>query len=675
MNIFEKIVKAFQNDFPEVVERIKAPSYTVTNFGERRDYNRLLDSTNYLEQYFGWTYKAVDTVANGIIPYKPILKQKKGGEWIKVEEEESQLLRDLEWFNPYMDYNEARHYRTVHLRLAGLAYWYMCPADVSGHRKEFYPIDPTRVTLRTDQSGLPEAYVFRDIQGQQHDILPEDIIVFKYADPRNWLRGYSPLQASRLSHNTWELAYEMNMNMFGNMNRPEGILAFDGISEKARKRIEEGFRKKYGGRKKAGKTGIMNFVPTWIPLTITNKEMEYEAGIKNLREDILAFQGVPKPLVGLTDSTFTNAKESLGIFQMYTLQPELVKEEGVYNKQLIDKYFGGIRSTTDLKFFAQDCIEEDATIVTVNTVNLYNAGIIKKNEARERVGFDPDDDPEADEYKQTNNPFNMVSTPDEEKKLNSPSSTKGVAKTLTEEQINELKGIFQKVIKVDDERFTDTTKRFFLDQGNRISGDVAEKSIVVQFDMKSEIQLTIDYFEDAYLEQAMRSNNVANELTNGTVTLTDKSKRQLRKRLERFSKEINNTTYEDLLRIMETANEEGWGTTMTRDAITKLFVGYGFPQDKKLFSRAETIARTETTGISNYVYRDNYSRNEAVTMYGWLNAGDSYVRPTHEAVMPVPKGEKFNVGGQMLSYPGDPKGSADEVINCRCVLYALLKGE
>ena len=29
---------------------------------------------------------------------------------------------------------------------------------------------------------------------------------------------------------------------------------------------------------------------------------------------------------------------------------------------------------------------------------------------------------------------------------------------------------------------------------------------------------------------------------------------------------------------------------------------------------------------------------------------------------------EFIVGGEALSYPGDPKGSADNVINCRCVV-------
>jgi hypothetical protein len=34
-------------------------------------------------------------------------------------------------------------------------------------------------------------------------------------------------------------------------------------------------------------------------------------------------------------------------------------------------------------------------------------------------------------------------------------------------------------------------------------------------------------------------------------------------------------------------------------------------------------------------------------------------------------GEKFNVGGFALAYPGDPDGPAKEVINCNCVRIAV----
>jgi len=55
----------------------------------------------------------------------------------------------------------------------------------------------------------------------------------------------------------------------------------------------------------------------------------------------------------------------------------------------------------------------------------------------------------------------------------------------------------------------------------------------------------------------------------------------------------------------------------------------------------------------------------------WLPAEDARTRPAHAAMANkpyIPMDDKFNVGGEMLSRPGDPAGSAGNVINCRCVL-------
>ena len=54
----------------------------------------------------------------------------------------------------------------------------------------------------------------------------------------------------------------------------------------------------------------------------------------------------------------------------------------------------------------------------------------------------------------------------------------------------------------------------------------------------------------------------------------------------------------------------------------------------------------------------------------WLTSGDEAVRETHQqygSLGYVPMDYKF--GGTML-YPGDPNGSASEIIWCRCeILY------
>ena len=60
----------------------------------------------------------------------------------------------------------------------------------------------------------------------------------------------------------------------------------------------------------------------------------------------------------------------------------------------------------------------------------------------------------------------------------------------------------------------------------------------------------------------------------------------------------------------------------------------------------------------------------------WVSAMDSRVRDEHGAAdgQIVDMEESFVVGGEELEYPGDPAGSAENVINCRCTMIAEVPG-
>lgn len=54
---------------------------------------------------------------------------------------------------------------------------------------------------------------------------------------------------------------------------------------------------------------------------------------------------------------------------------------------------------------------------------------------------------------------------------------------------------------------------------------------------------------------------------------------------------------------------------------------------------------------------------------------DGRVRPAHLVAdgQEVPEGEPFIVDGELLMFPGDPKGSPENVINCRCGMEHFYK--
>ena len=84
-------------------------------------------------------------------------------------------------------------------------------------------------------------------------------------------------------------------------------------------------------------------------------------------------------------------------------------------------------------------------------------------------------------------------------------------------------------------------------------------------------------------------------------------------------------------------------------------------------SRARRIASTTTTTAFEQGQRISM---EKAGMAGkrWLSQRDTHVRPAHLSVDGQARklGKPFDVMGEKLQFPGDPSGSARNVVNCRC---------
>jgi len=99
-------------------------------------------------------------------------------------------------------------------------------------------------------------------------------------------------------------------------------------------------------------------------------------------------------------------------------------------------------------------------------------------------------------------------------------------------------------------------------------------------------------------------------------------------------------------------------------------------------NRARTVARTETMGAVNAgVFRaavlDAEERGDVAPAKVWLATDDSRTRPTHVAAdrQRTLLTSPFQVGTSQLQFPGDPRGAAGEVINCRCTMLPVVLGE
>lgn len=91
--------------------------------------------------------------------------------------------------------------------------------------------------------------------------------------------------------------------------------------------------------------------------------------------------------------------------------------------------------------------------------------------------------------------------------------------------------------------------------------------------------------------------------------------------------------------------------------------------------RGETIARTESLNALRAGHHDAVAQaidvgdvDERDTRHTWRATGGPRTRDAHAEAdgQSKPWGVPFEVGGELLMYPGDPSGSAANIISCRC---------
>lgn len=125
---------------------------------------------------------------------------------------------------------------------------------------------------------------------------------------------------------------------------------------------------------------------------------------------------------------------------------------------------------------------------------------------------------------------------------------------------------------------------------------------------------------------------------------------------------INDTTKEDLSASLSSGIAAGETGPELESRISDQFDGV---RDY----RTERIARTESAGSMNFGSTATY-KSAGVQKKSWLAVMDDRTREDHADAdgQVVWIDETFDIGGESLQYPGDPSGSAEEVINCRCSL-------
>ena len=191
---------------------------------------------------------------------------------------------------------------------------------------------------------------------------------------------------------------------------------------------------------------------------------------------------------------------------------------------------------------------------------------------------------------------------------------------------------FEKEVKIFIKKATPIIKNLVDEAGNLALEEVGEKSIKKDFDISD--PTTAKWIE----AKAMK-----------------------------FGEEVNETTIKKLKHTLAEGVLEGESIQELKKGVEELFESFA--------GRGKTIARTEVLSSNNAGTVFGYKQSGVVEQKEWLAARDLRVRDSHGMAdgQVVNIDKKFKVGGEELEYPGDPNGSAENIINCRCTTIPIIK--
>lgn len=263
-----------------------------------------------------------------------------------------------------------------------------------------YLIDPTMMTETLNSMDLVNPVASwkcsKFIDGQSV-FLPEEIIHIKFADPdMSTVRGLSRMASCGRSVEMMNAIKEWNINTTNNGAKPSiAINIPQRLTSEQRGELKSDLRQGYQGRSNAGNGMILDDGKTVTMMGMTAVEMDYQTGLVNAAKEISIAYGIPPEMMGdSANKTYSNAQEAGRQIVVNTIKPLL---NLVYSA--IWGFFRDKPIATGIGDYTYD-VEQLSDFMGVQTdlyTALQSATYLTANDKRKKLGYDPIEDPLADQ--------------------------------------------------------------------------------------------------------------------------------------------------------------------------------------------------------------------------------------------------------------------------------------
>lgn len=286
--------------------------------------------------------------------------------------------------NPLHEMSSAALWRLleIYLKLKGEGYFIM-ERDEFGRPAELWPV-PTHWVQMTPYQGFPY-YTVRLTNGQLMEVPVDDMFVMKDLDPYDpFKRGLGQSEALADEIETDEYAAKFQKRFFFNDATPNIIIGMPKSTDEQRKRFLAEWMQRFKGVFQSHGVATVNGDVTVNKIGESMKDMDMVNGRTFLRNAALEHYGVPREIMGITESSNRATSEAAQfIYAQNVLMPILRRREEAINHQLIP-WFGD-----DLVWHFDDIVPRNQEFDKAVGLDGWNAGLLTKDEAREKLGMPP----------------------------------------------------------------------------------------------------------------------------------------------------------------------------------------------------------------------------------------------------------------------------------------------
>lgn len=629
---------------------------------------------DYINAYktMSWVHACVRVIAQTMAAVNWRLYKTSGKEWKEITEHRVLMLFNKP--NAFQTRSELFELTSINLELLGEAFWLLAKEENARRIVGLIPLNPTKMELE-----LKDNEPYRWKYKMHPDVMTlelEDVIQFKYPNPDNPYRGLSPLMAGAETADADYYASKFNKNYFFNSANPSGAFTTESkLSNEEFERLKKQVETLYQGVDKAHKAILLEKGMKYEPIQVTHKDMQFLDLRKLARVEIASIFGVPLSKLGISEEVNrATAYINDYTFAKNTIEPKLVLMRESLNDYLLPR-FGD-----NLYFDFDSVIPRDREFELKKYQTYADMGIMTINEIREELGLEPVDwgdrpfNPKAG--------INLNFEPEEKKE------TRDLAAEVWKSMDSKSKGIEENLKGWVAARFEKQRKKI-LDLWDKVfEGSIKSDSLLLsnppiperkindaEFDRNvdkllgmiftdEELKIWKSKYNEEFpewfiyaSEEVARRFGLRLTLDPNSATVGD----VLMLRSQRFAKQINDTTFKQLKKSLGEGWRLGEGEQELKKRVTQVMT-LGKRQ------RAATISRTELWSAANEAHQMTYQVN-GIEYKQWFTALDERVREDHRIAHAqiVKTGEPFTVGGEYLMYPGDPKGSPENIINCRCI--------